>query len=101
MLLRKPSIKKSISASTTGRLSKDIMKAIDPYYGKKGVGWIKDPQKALYNYFYYRTTVSLDDIANKYSRNNSKVETKQNIINYRKKNYSFLEEVLQFFFGGF
>lgn len=100
MLLRKPSINKSISASTTGRLSKDMMRIIDPYYGKKGVGWIKNPNKALYNYIYYRTTASLNDVAKKYN-NNFKIETKQDIINYRKKNYSFLDQILQFLFGGF
>ena len=99
MLLRKPSIKKSISASATGRLSKDIMRAIDPYYGKKGIGWIKNPEKALYNYLYYRTTVSLDNVVGKYK--NNVMETKNDIVHYRKKSYSFLDSLLQFIFGGF
>lgn len=34
--MRKPSIKKSISARTTGRAKRAIKKALIPGYGKKG-----------------------------------------------------------------
>lgn len=43
--LRKPSIKKSISARTTGKAKRAVKKAVIPGYGKKGSGWIKDPKK--------------------------------------------------------
>ena len=36
--------------------------AIDPTYGKKGVGWFKNPKKALYNKIYNKTTRSIFDI---------------------------------------
>jgi hypothetical protein len=60
--LRKPSIKKSISARTTGRAKRTIKKALIPGYGKKGMGWIKNPRKALYNKVYRKTTFSFWDL---------------------------------------
>lgn len=68
---RKPSIKKSISARTTGRLKRSIKKAIIPGYGKKGIGWIKNPKKAIYNKIYHKTTKSIFSIP-KFSSNSSK-----------------------------
>lgn len=56
---RKPSIKKSISARTTGKLKRSVKKAIIPGYGKKGMGWIKNPKKAVYNKIYNKTTTSI------------------------------------------
>lgn len=60
--MRKPSIKKSIKARTTGRAKRKIKKAIVPGYGKKGMGWIKDPKKAAYNKVYNKTTFSWCDL---------------------------------------
>lgn len=59
---RIPSLRKSISARTTGRLNRAIKKAIIPGYGKKGMGWIMNPKKALYNKVYKKTTVGMSDI---------------------------------------
>ncbi|WP_242979682.1 hypothetical protein [Clostridium perfringens] len=36
--VRKPSIKKSFKARTTGRAKRIIKKSINPTYGKKGMG---------------------------------------------------------------
>ena len=60
--MRKPSIKKSIKARTTGRAKRSIKKAVIPGYGKKGMGWIKDPKKAAYNKIYKKTTFSIFDL---------------------------------------
>ena len=60
--MRKPSIKKSIKARTTGKIKRKMKSSIDPTYGKKGVGWIKDPKKAAYNKVYNKTTFGLKDI---------------------------------------
>lgn len=60
--LRTPSIKKSIKARTTGKLKRKIKKAVIPFYGRKGMGWIKNPKKALYNKIYRKTTFSLWDL---------------------------------------
>lgn len=59
---RTPSLKKSISARTTGRLNRAIKRAIVPGYGKKGIGVITNPQKALYNRIYKKTTIGMSDI---------------------------------------
>lgn len=60
--VRKPSLKKSIKARTTGKAKRAVKKAINPTYGKKGTGFIKDPKKAVYNKIYNKTTVSVTDI---------------------------------------
>lgn len=59
---RTPSLKKSISARTTGRLNRAIKKAIVPGYGKKGIGWITNPKKAAYNKIYRKTSFSIWDL---------------------------------------
>lgn len=63
--MRKPSIKKSIKARTTGKAKRAIKKAVVPGYGKKGTGIIKDPEKAIYNKVYEKTSFSLFDLFKK------------------------------------
>ena len=53
--LRTPSLKKSFKARTIGKLKRKIKKATNPFYGKKGMGWIKNPKKAAYNKIYNKT----------------------------------------------
>lgn len=60
--VRKPSIKRSIKARTTGRAKRAIKKAVIPGYGKKGMGWINNPQKAAYNKVYNKTTIEVRDL---------------------------------------
>ena len=60
--MRTPSLKKSISARTTGQLKRSVKRAIIPGYGKKGMGWIKNPKKAMYNKVYHKTTFSIFDL---------------------------------------
>ena len=60
--MRTPSLKKSISARTTGRAKRAIKKVLIPGYGKKGMGWIRDPKKAMYNKVYNKTSFSVWDI---------------------------------------
>ncbi len=64
-VIRKPSIKKSISARTKGRATRAVKKAVIPGYGKKGSGWIKNPKKAAYNKVYNKTSISIFDIIKK------------------------------------
>ncbi|MDU5699976.1 MAG: hypothetical protein E6Z99_05985 [Finegoldia magna] len=59
---RTPSLKKSFRARTTSKYKRQLKSAIDPTYGKKGVGWFKNPKKALYNKIYNKTTRSIFDI---------------------------------------
>lgn len=60
--LRTPSLKKSISARTTGRAKRTIKKALIPGYEKKGMGWLKNPKKAAYNKIYNKTSFDLSDL---------------------------------------
>ena len=60
--MRKPSIKKSISARTTGKAKRKLKKAVSPGYGQKGTGFIKNPKKAMYNKVYNKTTFSFWDL---------------------------------------
>lgn len=59
--MRKPSIKKSFSARTTGKAKRAVKKAVVPGYGKKGMGYVKNPKKAVYNKVYKKTTFSIFD----------------------------------------
>ena len=60
--MRTPSLKKSFKARTTGKLKRKVKKALIPGYGKKGMGWIKNPKKAAYNKVYNKTSFSLFDL---------------------------------------
>lgn len=60
--MRKPSLKKSIKARTTGKAKRALKKAVIPGYGRKGAGWIKNPKKAAYNKIYKKTTFSIFDL---------------------------------------
>ena len=60
--MRTPSLKRSISARTTGQLKRSVKRAIIPGYEKKRMGWIKNPKKALYNKVYHKTTFSIFDL---------------------------------------
>lgn len=60
-LFRTPSIKKSISARTTGRAKRAVKSAINPVYGKKGTGIITNPSKSLYNKAYKETSKGWQD----------------------------------------
>ena len=60
--IRTPSLKKSLKARTTGKAKRAVKKAVVPGYGKKGMGWVKDPKKAAYNKVYNKTSKSIFDL---------------------------------------
>lgn len=60
--LRTPSLKKSIKSRTTGRIKREVKSAMNPLYGKKGMGWINNPKKAAYNKVYKKTSFSIFDL---------------------------------------
>ena len=64
--MRKPSIKRSMKARTTGKIKRAAKKAVVPGYGKKGVGWVKNPKKSSYNKVNNKTSFSIVDIIKKY-----------------------------------
>lgn len=65
-VFRKPSLKASFKARTTGRAKRAVKRAIIPEYGKKGTGFIKNPKRSMYNAVYHRTSIdTLKPIKNK------------------------------------
>lgn len=60
--MRKICPMKSLKARTTGRAKRAVKKAIIPGYGKKGMGWLKNPKKAAYNKIYKKTSFSIFDL---------------------------------------
>lgn len=60
--MRTPSIKKSVSARTTGRITRAAKSSVNPLYGKKGVGYLKDPEKAVKNSLYHKYTYGAQDL---------------------------------------
>lgn len=57
--IRKPNYKARFKARTTGKLKRKMKKAVNPFYGKKGVGFIKSPSKSVQSAIYHRTTVGV------------------------------------------
>ena len=60
--IRKPSFKKMLKARTTGRAKRAFKRTFNPLYGKKGMGFLNNPKKALYNKAYNRTSVGLNGL---------------------------------------
>lgn len=83
--IRTPSLKKSFKARTTGRLNRTLKKSVNPLYGKKGMGYIKNPEKAIYNKVYHKVTV--DPL--KPLKNGSRNNTKQTVPEPESVGYSF------------
>ncbi len=72
---RTPNFKKSIKARTTGKMKRAVKKSVNPLYGKKGMGYINDPKKAVYNKIYNKTTI--DGRPSSYGNPNNKNITDQ------------------------
>lgn len=86
--VRKPNIKKSIKARTTGKVKRQVKKAVNPLYGKKGMGIVNDPKKAAYNAVYNRTTVGVSDIAKGLTAANGNPAASSSTNAPQKKEYS-------------
>ena len=86
--VRKPNIKKSIKARTTGKVKRQVKKAVNPLYGKKGMGIVNDPKKAAYNAVYNRTTVGVSDIAKGLTAANGNPTASSSTNAPQKKEYS-------------
>ena len=81
--MRKPSLTKSLKARTTSKWKRQAKKAIIPGYGKKGMGWIKNPKKAMYNKVYHKTTFGLSDLLKPSKKRKKKVvQTNNNLFCY-------------------
>lgn len=78
---RKPNLKKSIKARTTGKIKRSIRKSINPVYCQNGIAYAKNPKKAIQNSIYHKTTFDTtksikNTILNTYSKpmNNKKID---------------------------
>ena len=60
--LRKPSVKKMAKARTTGKIKRSVKSSVNPLYGKKGMGLVKDPKRSIYNKVYKKTSFSIFDL---------------------------------------
>ena len=56
--MRKPNLKKVIKSKTTGAIKRKAKSAVNPLYGKKGMGYAKNPTRAVKNKVYKKTTFS-------------------------------------------
>ena len=56
---RTPSLKKMVKGRTTGRVKRAMKKSINPIYSKKGIGFVTQPKKAVYNKIYKKTSFSI------------------------------------------
>lgn len=70
--MRTPSIKKSFSARTTGKIKRELKKSINPLYNKKGMGVINNPQKSIYNKVYNKTTFGVSNLVSNSKNKNTK-----------------------------
>ena len=60
--MRTPSRSKMVKARTTGRAKRAVKRALIPGYGRKGMGLLKDPERAIKNKIYKKTTFSILDL---------------------------------------
>lgn len=60
--MRKPSVKKSLRARTTGKVKRRAKRAANPLYGKRGMGLAKNPKKSVRSHVYKKVTFSIWDL---------------------------------------
>ncbi len=60
--MRTPSLSKMVKARTTGRAKRAVKRALIPGDGRKGMGLLKDPERAIKNKIYKKTTFSILDL---------------------------------------
>lgn len=79
---RTPNLNKRISANTTGSIKREIKKTINPLYEKKGMGYVNNPKKAIYDKVYQKTTFSIDnydDFTSVLNSDKCKVKSKKTV----------------------
>ena len=54
--IRTPSPTRSVKARTTGRIKRAAKSTYNPVYGMKGIGYLKDPERAIKNKIYHKMT---------------------------------------------
>lgn len=77
---RKPSLKKKIKAMTTGKAKRKLKKIFVPGYGKKGIGLLKNPKRAIYNKVYNKATIGTNLFLKKQKTNKINTTRETNLI---------------------
>ena len=83
--IRKPSVKKRVKARTTGKVKRKVKSSINPFYGKKGMGYIKDPERAIKNKIYHKVTVDPIEMAERLKDDKDGDYDKNSYVYERKK----------------
>ena len=60
--IRMPNVKNRVKSRTTARAKRAVKRSVNPLYGKKGMGFVNNPKKAVYNKVYKKTTIPVDDL---------------------------------------
>lgn len=84
------------------KAKRQIKSAVNPLYGKKGMGIIKNPKKALYNKAYKKTTFSVDDlIVTGKCKKITQQEREQQLVEYYSKNMHIVKKSTYLLFALF
>ena len=93
--IRKPNLKSSLKARTTGRAKRAVKRAVIPGYGKKGRGWVTNPKKAAYNKVYNKTSIGVSDIIRSTERKSrSHNSCKESDVYYVKKEPMYYDKTI-------
>lgn len=82
---RTPNLKKRLKARTTGKIKRKMKKAINPFYSKKGMGFIKNPVKSIKSSIYHKTTI---DSIGMNKKTNKQFYNSLNDLHNSKKDYN-------------
>lgn len=88
--IRKPSPERSIKARTTGRLKRKAKSTVNPFYGKKGMGYLKDPERAVKNKIYHKVTIDPLDSLKHRKMKDKDTETSPKVKQERTGSFNFL-----------
>ena len=63
--IRTPSLKKRVRARTTGKIKRKAKGAVNPLYGLKGMGYVKNPRRAVGNKVYKKVSFDVFSVLKK------------------------------------
>ena len=82
---RTPNLKKRLRARTTGKIKRKAKKMINPFYGKKRIGFIKNPSRSIKNSIYHKVTVDPINLTTSNIKKTFKELNSVENLNYNKK----------------
>lgn len=102
--IRNFNLKNRIKARTTAKVKRKVKGKLFPWYGKAGMGWIRNPKKAFYDLIYKRTTVSVDDVGEAINKVEQKEVSSTSLLGYIFKTIGMtifqIVKILVIIFGG-